>query len=294
MNLRLGTRTSKMALYQASLVKDLLYASDSSLSIEIVPIKSDGNCSVFEGKGKFVKNIDTALITGEIDFSVNCMKDIPNDHERTKGIKIFSTLSRGDMRDALILGKLTSLDDLDKKNVVIGSSSPRRKAILKNIYPMSSVRDIKGNADTRVSKLENGDYDALVLSTAGLIRIGLEHKISKIYSVDEFTPALGSGIITMDSLCQNTTVKNVLRKINDHETYYEMIIERSILNQINGNCETEIGCYYTKEKYSQSITVRANISNQVIEIKQSYNMIECPYILGTKIGEKILKKALTI
>ncbi len=241
--LKLGSRPSKMALYQAYLVKDLL--SSTEISIEIVPMKSQGDfihgdLSKHGGKGAFVSTLDEAIIKGEIDFSVNCLKDIPNDHERSEGIKIVSVLKRGDPREALLCRPNIKEKDLFNGDLIIGTSAPRRKAILSKLYPNCSVVHFRGSADTRIEKLRKGDVDAIILASSGLDRIDNKYPITKLYTIDIFPPAIGSGVVTIDCHENSKETVNIISKLNHAQTFREVTFERSLVNNLRGNCNTAI------------------------------------------------------
>ena len=248
MKLRIGTRTSKMAMYQAELVKSMLVHYQPSLMIELVPIKSDGdmvcsNKNVFDGKGVFIKKLDEALLSGVIDFAVNCMKDIPHDHERDAQIDIAAVLPREDIRDALVLRLGENIPDKKSASFCIGTSSPRRRAVLQTLFPQATVKELRGSCDTRVRKLDAGEVDALILAKAGLERIDLADRINEIYAPEVFLPPWGAGIITLDALKNNEPIISLLKKINHEKTYQAMLLERAFVNTIQGNCHTPMGGY---------------------------------------------------
>jgi hydroxymethylbilane synthase len=237
-----------MAMYQAKLVKSILMDYQPSLMIELVLIKSDGDmvCSkknVFDGKGVFVKKLDEALLSGAIDFSVNCMKDIPHDHERNPKIDIVAVLPREDIRDVLILRRGENIPNKTTASFCIGTSSPRRKAIIQTLFPQATVKELRGSCDTRVKKLDAGEVDALILAKAGLGRIDLMDRINEIYEPEVFLPPWGAGIITLDALKNNQPIISLLKNINHEKTYQAMLLERAFVNAIQGNCHTPMGGY---------------------------------------------------
>jgi hydroxymethylbilane synthase len=296
MKLKLGTRTSKMAMHQAELVKSLLQQRYPALEIELVPMKSDGDIptfsKTFDGKGVFVKKLDEALLNGTIDFAVNCMKDIPNDHQRTPNIAIAAVLRREDIRDVLILRADVSKEQIHTVGFCIGTSSPRRRAVLRALYPNAVLKEIRGSSDTRVRKLDEGEVDALILAKAGMERIGLESRMSAVFEPNEFLPPLGAGIITMDALTDNENVIAILQGINDAQTYWEMQLERTFLNEINGDCYTPIGGYI--EYKADNAHVHATVFSNTSELACSATVItkrnQDPTELGLILAEKILSQ----
>lgn len=296
MKLKLGTRTSKMAMHQAELVKSLLQKRYPELAIELVPIKSDGDVStrpnVFDGKGVFVKKLDEALLNGDIDFAVNCMKDIPNDHQRTENIKIVAVLPREDIRDVLILRAGIDTKHMQTSAFCIGTSAPRRRAIVRKIYPNATVKEIRGSSDTRVRKLDEGEVDALILAKSGIERIGLGNRISQIFEPNEFLPPMGAGIITMDTLAGNKEVTSLLKGINDEKTFWEMQLERSFLNEINGDCHTPIGGYISYQGADAFIcaTVFSNSNTLACSANITGRLNQDPIALGLVLAEKIMSQ----
>ena len=247
MNIRIGTRGSKMALYQASVVAQALQKAYPQFTSEIVPIVTDGerikgNLQEFGGKGAFVRQLDIALVSGEIDVAVNCMKDIPHEHERTKSISIAAVLPRDDIRDVAICRVGQKYEDLPEGSV-IGTASPRRQALIARSDKTFSSHYLRGSADTRIKKLDKGEVDAIILAAAGIERIDEQHRVSKYFSCDEFLPAIGAGIITIDCLSNDEKMHGILKKINHHETYSMMLAERALVNTLRGNCHTALGGY---------------------------------------------------
>lgn len=291
MKLKLGTRTSKMALFQAQLVQRLLSKQFPDWTIDILPIRSERDpnllmCGRDDGKGVFIKKLDEALLKGDIDFAVNCMKDIPNEAERASGPKIVAVLPREDIRDVLLLRPGCQVNDA----LTIGTSAPRRRVLAQQLYPNAMLKELRGSCDTRVQKMDNGEVDALILSKAGLERIQLAHRIHTVYAPNIFLPAVGAGIITLDALSDNRRVIQALQTINHAQTYHEMLIERAFVNTIHGDCHTPMGGYI---EYGQT---QLHVHGTVFDVNTGYpyqativaSKQENPEKIGKQLAEKIL------
>ena len=279
----IGTRGSQMALYQAQLVKKLLTKKDQNLNIQIKVIKVtgdsyQGDLKKIGGKGLFIKQLDKALLNKEVDLAVNCMKDIPCDSERGTAITIGAVLPREDAREALITRPDYDLSLLNTKECVIGTSAPRRAAILAEMYPNATIKPIRGTAETRINKVLKGEFDATILCYGGLHRIGKTDCAQKIYEPTEFNPALGSGVITIDHLAERSDLAQIIKLINCTKTFQQVQIERSIVNHINGNCFTALACNITdthisathykdkKKLISDTYSIKNNQLNQIGEL----------------------------
>ncbi len=244
--LKVGTRGSKLALWQASFVKSLLLKHLPGISVQISIIKTSGDkmpvsaLSEIGGKGVFVKEIEEALLSGEIDVAVHSLKDLPS--QLPGGLHIGAVSERSHPEDAVVSRKNCPLDDLPPGSRV-GTGSIRRKTQLLHFYPHLEVVPIRGNVDTRISKLYAQDLDAVVLARAGLSRMDLEHKISQILDPGVFIPAPGQGIIAMESRTDDEYVNDRLSNINHPETWHESLLERSFLKHLGGDCNVPAGCY---------------------------------------------------
>ena len=257
--IRLGTRGSQLALWQANTVAARILAAGGP-PCQIVVIKTSGDrlqtapLSEVGGKRLFVKEIEDALITGEVDLAVHSSKDIPA--LLPAELLIGGVLPREDPRDAVVLplaGKaaesggstgIRSLDDLVASLGAaprIGTASVRRVAQLVRVLPGAVFLPIRGNLDTRLRKLDAGDYDALVLAAAGLRRLGFESRISFALPVDSCLPAPGQGIVAIEVRADDRPVRELLRRINDETAEAALIAERELVDALGGGCQTPIG-----------------------------------------------------
>jgi hydroxymethylbilane synthase len=243
--LRIGTRGSPLALWQANETKRRLAAASPGLSIEISVIKTTGdriqdrNLSEAGGKGLFTKEIEEALLAGAIDIAVHSMKDVPT--WLPEGLGIVATLEREDPRDALIARQgAKSLADLPQ-GCTVGSSSLRRGAQLRAKRPDIRVVDFRGNVDTRLAKLEQGLADATFLALAGLKRLGREDAVSAVLDPSEMLPAVAQGAIGLEARLADTRTREKLAALDHRATHDAVRAERGLLERLDGSCRTPIG-----------------------------------------------------
>ncbi|MCV0426148.1 MAG: hydroxymethylbilane synthase [Roseibium sp.] len=244
--LRIGTRGSALALAQAHETRERLMAAHglSEDAFEIVVIKTSGDriqdrpLSEVGGKGLFTKEIEEALLDGRIDLAVHSSKDMPT--VLPDGLALTAFLPREDVRDAFLSPKAKTLADLPQ-GAVVGSSSLRRQAMIKKLRPDIEVVMYRGNLQTRLRKLAEGEVDATLLATAGLNRLGLEHEITSHLSVEEFLPAVGQGAICIESRENDEATLEKLAAIHDPETQVRLDAERAFLAVLDGSCRTPIG-----------------------------------------------------
>ncbi|MBM09870.1 MAG: hydroxymethylbilane synthase [Magnetovibrio sp.] len=245
---RIGTRRSPLALAQTIEVKDLLIQSNINFSkpgaIKIKKIKTSGDVHLdrplaeIGGKGLFTKELDLALLGNQIDIAVHSVKDVETN--LPDGVLLAAFLKREDPRDAFISLKTQTLINLPLGSIV-GSSSPRRQAQLLHRRPDLKIELLRGNIQTRLKKLANGDVDATILASAGLKRLGLAAKATEILSVDDMLPAVGQGAIGVSCRTCDVRVQEWLAKINHRETEICIKAERALLATLGGSCRTPIG-----------------------------------------------------
>jgi hydroxymethylbilane synthase len=247
-SLVIGSRGSKLALWQAELIQSQLHATSPNLQVTIEIIKTTGDVkrdplSIIGGKGVFTKELEDALLDHRIDLAVHSLKDLPT--ILPEELIIAAICKREDPRDALVLrerAKVSSLLDL-KEGSVIGTSSQRRFAQLKSKRPDLEFKELRGNVDTRLRKLDDGQYDALILACAGLIRLGLEERIALRISADEMLPAVGQGAIGIETRTDNPTAIDAVQKLEDQETRIACLAERSLLRNLGGGCQFPIAAH---------------------------------------------------
>lgn len=245
--LRLGSRTSPMAMAQAHQVAGLLNSLVPGLEFSISGIQTDadqwaGDLAALGGKGAFVKTIDRALLLGEIDAAIHCMKDVPGDVPLPAGTVFAAYLPREDIRDCLVFplsSPMTTLADLPA-GARIGTSSVRRKAQLGRHRPDIAVHRIRGNVNSRLLRLDAGDFDALVLARAGLARIGYADRAAETFDTDMMCPAVGAGVIGIQCRTDDKGLLELLRLLDDADTRTHVEAERVMLHGLQGHCNSPI------------------------------------------------------
>ena len=245
--LRLGSRTSPMAMAQAHQVAGLLNSLVPGLEFSISGIQTDadqwaGDLAALGGKGAFVKSIDRALLLGEIDAAIHCMKDVPGDVPLPAGTVFAAYLPREDIRDCIVFplsSPMTMLADLPA-GARIGTSSVRRKAQLGRRRPDIAVHRIRGNVNSRLLRLDAGDFDALVLARAGLARIGYADRAAETFDTDAMCPAVGAGVIGIQCRTDDKGVLELLRLLDHADTRTHVEAERMMLHGLQGHCNSPI------------------------------------------------------
>ena len=244
-NLVIGTRGSKLAMIYAENVKSKLKKFYSN-KIEIKKIvttgdqKQDERLSEIGGKGLFSKQIEKNLLNNNIDIAVHALKDMPT--EETENLLTNNFLKRNSPNEILISKNRLKFEEL-KPNSIIGTSSFRREYQLKKKRLNLNYKLIRGNVDTRIKKLEKGEYDAIVLSKAGIDALNLQHKISQEFTIDELIPCAGQGIIAIQCRQDDNEVRKLLENINDEESRIVATAEREVLKVLEGDCNTAVGVY---------------------------------------------------
>ena len=248
--LRIGTRGSPLALVQARMVQARLAAAlgvDVG-AIELATIRTSGDViqdrplAEEGGKGLFTKEIEEALLDGRIDLAVHSAKDMPT--LLPQGLMLAACLEREDARDVFISRKAPSLDALPR-GATLGTTSPRRQAIAKRMRPHLRVVPLRGNVETRLRKLDEGQADAIILALAGLKRLGLQAQATKVMSVEEFLPAAAQGAIGIEAREKDSRVRDMLARIDHAETSVAVACERTFLAELDGSCRTPIAGHAT-------------------------------------------------
>jgi len=290
----LGSRGSKLALLYAQKAKDTIIQktglSGDDILIKIITTKGDQikdtRLSEFGGKGLFSSNIEEELQNKNIDIAVHALKDLPA--LETDGLIIHSFLERNNPKEILISKDNKKLKELDARSIV-GTSSFRREFQLKKIRPDLKCKLIRGNVDTRIKKLKDGLYDAIILSYAGIQYLKLENEISETFTTEEIIPSVGQGIIALQCRENNENIISLLKKINHEETYKRAFAERNILKVLEGDCETAIGAHAVID--GKNIVVEAelfSLDGSKSFYEKKIEKIEKFKEIGIEIG-KILK-----
>ena len=254
--LLIGSRGSKLALAQADEIVKALKELAPQINHRIITIKTTGDKlseskdSTFEGKEVFTKEIEESLLKQEIQIAIHSMKDLPT--ELPAGLTIAAVPHRADHRDVLISRSKTTLDKLPG-GATIGTSSPRRKTQLLATRSDLQVHDIRGNVDTRLRKLEGGDYDAIVLASAGLKRLGLENRVTEFLSTKVMLPAIGQGAIAVEARKDDAETLELVSRLEDKATRRAVEAERGFARKLGANCRTPIAAYAKVEGEKISI-----------------------------------------
>ena len=248
--IRIATRKSALALWQAEHVKARLQQAHPGLTVSLVPMVSRGDklldapLAKIGGKGLFVKELETALLENEADIAVHSMKDVPMDFP--EGLGLYCICEREDPHDAFVSNHFDSLDALPVGSVV-GTSSLRRQAQLLARRPDLKIQFLRGNVNTRLAKLDAGEYDAIILAAAGLIRLGFAARIRASISVEDSLPAGGQGAVGIECRSADTQIHALLAPLNHHETSLRVSAERALNKRLNGGCQVPIACYAVLE-----------------------------------------------
>ena len=295
-NIIIGSRGSKLSLAYANKVKELIYQKDKNLTenIQIEAIKTSGDIhqkqkiSEIGGKNLFCKEIEDKLLKREINIAVHSLKDM--DSIETKGLVIKAYIKINDPRETFVSKKFQKLKDL--KNGKIGSSSRRRELQLKLINKNVRVENIRGNIDTRINKIQNGEYDGAILALAGLKTLNLGEYSKEIFPLTDFLPTAGQGIIAVLCREDDKYIIKILEKINHSETEVCALAERSFLKTLGGDCDTAVGCAAIIN--NNNIELKAQLFSD--DGKKVFNAIKSgavndPKLLGKLLGEEILKKS---
>jgi hydroxymethylbilane synthase len=249
-HLRIGTRGSLLAKWQAESVRKQLFALEG-VEAEIIIIKTAGDkmqqapLSQIGGKGIFIKELEDALLDESIDLAVHSVKDIPT--EVPRGLSFPAVCRRDDIRDCLISPTGSTLETL-RQGARVGTSSLRRRAQLLRLRPDLDIRELRGNVDTRLRKVGDGEYDAIVLAKAGLDRLGLSQRISETFAQELFMPAVGQGAIAVETRLSDNETGDLLSKLDDPETRAAIITERALLGALQGGCQVPIGAWARIER----------------------------------------------
>lgn len=286
--LSIGSRGSQLALWQANYTKERLEARGFECRIEIIHTKGDKIQDVplnkVGGKGLFTKEIEEALLDGRIDLAVHSMKDLPV--ELPKGLTIAAIPQRADPLDAIVGGKLRSL----KLGATVGTSSLRRIAQLKRIRPDLNVQSIRGNVDTRIRKVEQGEYDAIVLAAAGLRRLGWGDIISEVFRADVLCPAVGQGALAIETR-EDGPGHDACASLDDPWTRLPVTAERTMLAELGGGCQVPIAAYGTLENTDLFLTGAVFSPDGATMIRYTATG-ECtkPQELGRSVAQVLLKR----
>ena len=292
MILRIGTRGSKLALTQSQWVKGRIESVHPGVVVELVRITTTGDriqrppLSEVGGKGLFIKEIEEALLRKEVDLGVHSMKDVPAGLPEGLEISVFP--QREDPRDAFVSEKFKSIEELPHGSSV-GTSSLRRASQVLHLRPDLRVIPIRGNVDTRLRKLESGQFDALILASAGLRRLGLSHRISQMLSTDLSLPAIGQGVLGLEVRKSDHVVRDLIGFLNHVETELTVRAERAFLKELEGGCQVPLAGYGKLDGDRLELEgMVAELDGSVLIRDRLFGPKEKPEELGVKLARNIL------
>lgn len=274
MKIRIGSRGSDLALWQAHFVKEELEKAGNEVEIKIIVTRGDKiqdlSFDKIEGKGFFTKEIEESLLNNEIDLAVHSHKDLETTNP--SGLSIGAVSYRANPADVLIMNKnaVSTINVLDiKENAVIGTSSARRQTLLRRLRPDVELRELRGNVPTRINKLREGQYDGIVLAAAGINRLGLDLSDLNVLELEPttFIPAPAQGVLGLQIREEDLALKDALSVLHNEEVAEQISIERNILKQMDGGCQLPLGVYCIKEDNGMVVyTSFANTKDGTAEV----------------------------
>ena len=294
MKIRIATRKSPLALWQANFVKQNLLLAHKDLTVELIPMVTQGDIildsplSKIGGKGLFVKQLEQAILNNEADIAVHSIKDIPA--QFPEGLMLAAICQRDEVRDAFVANKYASLNDLPE-GAIVGTSSLRRQCQLRSHYPHLIIKDLRGNVGTRLNKLDDGQYDAIILASVGLKRLSLEHRITQYIDTDLILPAVGQGAIGIESRTDDKQILDIISVLDDKKSRACIQAERAMNNALQGGCQVPIAGYCrlnNDELTLQGLVGRVD-GSKIIK-QQITGFINEAESLGEKLAKQLLNQ----
>lgn len=296
MKIRIGTRKSQLALWQANHIAKKL-REIHNIDVELVKITTQGDkildvaLAKIGGKGLFVKEIEDALLKREVDIAVHSLKDVPT--VLPEGLELIAITEREDPRDAFLSIKYNNLKEMPEGSI-LGTSSLRRKSQVIKLKQNLEIKDLRGNVDTRIRKLEEGLYDGIILAYAGLKRLGLESKVKYIFSPTEIIPAVCQGFLAIEGRSDDSIIKELIQPLNHRESEIRATAERSFLKIVEGGCQVPLASYC--EILENKISITGYISDlegiryykETIIEEITEETIKQAVEIGKKLGDKLL------
>lgn len=294
MEIRIATRKSELALWQARHVASKLEALPEVSDVTLVPLSTRGDeildksLQKIGGKGLFIKELEVAMQTGAADIAVHSMKDVPA--KMPDGFCIAAVLRRANPHDAFLSASGKPFSELPP-GARIGSSSLRRQAQLKAQRPDIDVIPLRGNVNTRLRKLADGQYDAIILACAGLERLGLQSHITSEFAVDVMLPAAAQGVIGIECLAERTALRAVLLSLEDPTSKYTTSAERAVAATLDANCQSPVASFATVEKHNLTIdALVASADGKTVIRQQVSGNVDDAERLGRLVAERLLEK----
>lgn len=291
--LKIATRKSPLALWQAEHVKARLEAIHPHLNVELIKMTTKGDqilnspLSKIGGKGLFIKELEIGMMEGVADIAVHSMKDVP--YEIPKGFELGAILARENPFDAFVSNKFDSISDLPK-NAKVGTCSMRRIVQLKAQRPDLEILDLRGNVNTRLQKLDDGEFDAIILACAGLIRLKFEDRIKQEISAMESLPAVGQGAVGIEIRENDQEILDLIKPLIDQDSTYRVSAERAMNARLEGGCSVPIAGYATLDGDQISLTgLVGNVESGVILKHQVSGHVDQSEALGEMLGDQLIK-----
>ncbi|MDQ7995690.1 MAG: hydroxymethylbilane synthase [Luteibacter sp.] len=290
--LRIATRKSALALWQAEHVASLLRQAHPGLVVELVPLSTRGDeildrsLATIGGKGLFLKELEVAMQDGRADIAVHSLKDVPAELE--PGFTLSAILPRADAADAFISNDYATLVDLPN-GARVGTSSLRRQAQLRAVRGDLQLLDLRGNVNTRLAKLDEGHYDAIILACAGVERLGLGHRITARLASPDWLPAPGQGAIAVESLASDVRVNELIAALTDEETLLAVNAERAMNERLGGSCAVAIGAWCVVAEHG--LTLHGMVGNALtgeLLHAQADNASGDPVTLGHEVAAMLI------
>lgn len=292
--IRIATRKSPLALWQAEYVQAQLLADNPHLVVELVALSTRGDklldtaLSKIGGKGLFVKELETALFQQRADIAVHSLKDVPM--ELPGGLQLGAICRRADPCDGLVSNRYTSLDQLPR-GAIVGTSSLRRRCQLLSTYPHLDIRELRGNVNTRLAKLDSGEYQALILACAGLDRLGLASRIAARLDPHAILPAAGQGALAIECRVDDPAVESLLASLHDRDTADCVTAERALNRRLEGGCQVPIAAYAELDESSARLRLRAlvgSLDGATLLTAEHLAPRDQAGLLGVRVAEELL------
>ncbi len=293
---RIATRKSALALWQAEYVKAQLEHFHQDINVELVPMTTKGDIILdtplakVGGKGLFVKELEVAMLEGRADIAVHSMKDVPVDFPEGLGLEVICP--REDPRDAFVSNTFSTLSDLPQ-GAIVGTSSLRRQCQLKAKRPDLDIRDLRGNVNTRLRKLDEGQYDAIILAAAGLIRLKMNERIAQYIEPEEMLPANGQGAVGIECRINDSKIKTLLKPLECATTRVRVLTERAMNKALEGGCQVPIASYSIISEDGKKVHLRGLVGavdgSEMIE-SEITGPVEQGEALGNALAQELLSR----
>ncbi len=294
MKLRIATRESRLALWQANWVREKIRAEFPELDVQLVPMTTEGDQRLdrsladIGGKGLFIKELEQALLDHRADIAVHSMKDLTTEFPPSLELSVIT--ERDDPNDALVSNKFTNINELPD-GAMIGTSSLRRKSQLRHFYPNLKIKNLRGNLDTRLRKLDDGEYDAIILAVAGLKRLGLKERIAQVIPHSVMLPAIAQGAIGIETRSGDQDTLQRIKQLRHTKTERELICERTVLSGLSGNCHVPISGFCVEKQGKLHLEARIGDPDGIkLLVAQGTGFLEEPEKLGKEVTDQLLKQ----